>query len=707
MSVSLQRFGWETERLGELLTLLASRSGLSSGGHLKNPPPSQHMVEVETAGLWIETASEWLDIEAQSSNTAYPEVLSMLRSAGPAVLRCMEDGRPVYLGLVKASRRGAVLLGQDGRSRRVAHEEVRRWLCSRCEGPMVKSVEATLDLAKVARRRRAKARSALMAQRLGALRLGGIWLLRPASGVEFRQQLNRNRVWGRLIALAVTHALQYALWILSWWAIGIAALAGRIDPGMVILWVLMVLSLVPFRMATTWLQASISIRAGATLKQRLLAGALRLRPEEIRHEGSGQLLARVLESEALESLALSGGFLVVLGAIELLMSLFVLASGAAGLLHAAALVGWLAIVWWFGRRYLEGRRDWTQERLGLTSSLVESMLGYRTRLAQDSSHRWHDFEDRQLEGYSQVSQGLDRRATVLGSFLTRGWVLLGVAALGPALFGGKASAAGVAIALGGVLLSYRSLAGFVSGLTQVYGASIAWRQTRDLFDAASRSQPLSEPDLVVARKHAEGRAVLEAQEIDYSYEGRAEPVVKKASLQIHRGDRILLQGPSGTGKSTLASLLAGIREPSSGLLLLRGLDQSSAGTRFWRQSVVLAPQFHENHILNESLAFNILMGRHWPPRQEHLDEAEEICRRLGLGDLLDRMPSGLFQMVGETGWQLSHGERSRIYIARTLMQEHDVTILDETFGGLDGESVLESAEVLLERASTVAVIGHG
>ena len=87
-------------------------------------------------------------------------------------------------------------------------------------------------------------------------------------------------------------------------------------------------------------------------------------------------------------------------------------------------------------------------------------------------------------------------------------------------------------------------------------------------------------------------------------------------------------------------------------------------------------------------------------------EAEHLCRQLGLGDLLDRMPSGLFQMVGETGWQLSHGERSRVFIARTLMQEHDVTILDESFGGLDGESVLGSAEVLLKRAPTVAVIGH-
>ena len=65
-----------------------------------------------------------------------------------------------------------------------------------------------------------------------------------------------------------------------------------------------------------------------------------------------------------------------------------------------------------------------------------------------------------------------------------------------------------------------------------------------------------------------------------------------------------------------------------------------------------------------TLAFNALMGRDWPPGPADLDRAERVCRALGLGPLLDRMPAGLNQMVGETGWQLSHGEKSRLYIAR-------------------------------------------
>ena len=61
------------------------------------------------------------------------------------------------------------------------------------------------------------------------------------------------------------------------------------------------------------------------------------------------------------------------------------------------------------------------------------------------------------------------------------------------------------------------------------------------------------------------------------------------------------------------------------------------------------------------------MGRRWPPTAPDMQEAESLCRQLGLADLLDTMPSGILQMVGEGGWQLSHGERSRVYIARALL----------------------------------------
>jgi ABC-type transport system involved in cytochrome bd biosynthesis fused ATPase/permease subunit len=100
------------------------------------------------------------------------------------------------------------------------------------------------------------------------------------------------------------------------------------------------------------------------------------------------------------------------------------------------------------------------------------------------------------------------------------------------------------------------------------------------------------------------------------------------------------------------------------------------------------------------------MGRGWPPSAEDFKEAERTCRALGLGPLLERMPGGLLQNVGETGWQLSHGERSRLYIARALLQGAEVTILDESLAALDPETLRRNLGFVLERASTLVVIAH-
>ena len=149
----------------------------------------------------------------------------------------------------------------------------------------------------------------------------------------------------------------------------------------------------------------------------------------------------------------------------------------------------------------------------------------------------------------------------------------------------------------------------------------------------------------------------------------------------------------------------GLRKPESGLLLLNGLDRPTLGDN-WHRLATEAPQFHENHILSGTLGFNLLMGRNWPASEEELLAARELCIELGLGPLLERMPAGMMQMVGETGWQLSHGERSRIFLARALLQDAQLTVLDESFAALDPETLRECLNCAFARARTLLVIAH-
>jgi len=199
--------------------------------------------------------------------------------------------------------------------------------------------------------------------------------------------------------------------------------------------------------------------------------------------------------------------------------------------------------------------------------------------------------------------------------------------------------------------------------------------------------------------------VLEATDLRFTHTGRT-PVLRGCSLTIEPGERVILQGPSGGGKSTLASLLAGLRTPQSGLLLLDGLDLHTVGFGAWRRRVTLVPQFHENHLVLGSVAFNVLMGVGWPPTHDDFARADAVLRELGLGPTLDRMPSGLLQTVGETGWQLSHGERSRLFLARALLQNPDVLLLDESFAQLDPENMHLALSAVAARSSSVLLIAH-
>ena len=135
--------------------------------------------------------------------------------------------------------------------------------------------------------------------------------------------------------LALAHASQYGLWIGAWWLLGRAALQGRLDAAWLAAWALALLTLVPLQLAALWLQGRVAITVGALLKQRLLTGAFGLEPEEIRREGAGHLLGRVIEAEAVESLALGGGFMALLAALELVIAAGVLAIAVAASGHAA------------------------------------------------------------------------------------------------------------------------------------------------------------------------------------------------------------------------------------------------------------------------------------------------------------------------------------------------------------------------------------
>jgi ATP-binding cassette, subfamily B, bacterial len=601
--------------------------------------------------------------------SSHPDLERGLRAAGPAVL----SGPGGHMAVRRVRRWTTVALTPEGRHRRLRTAAVCDWLTA--------PLDAEAAAAAAVDRLRPEIRGTVLRAQLASARVAPGFRVLPPFDAGLRVLARRVHLWGWLGLVAVAHAAVYAAFLVLWTVIGGAAARGDLTTRAVGVGAMILFLLVPLRGLAAWSAGTVTIDGGGLLKRRLLGAILAVDPDGMRHRGAGQLLGITLESEALETVALTGGYLGVLAAAELIVAGIGLAAGARGQVLLPLLMFWVAGSGLLAHRYLRRRRAWSRSRLGLTHELVERMVGHRTRLAQEGRALHDHTADRhQLGMLDRRARTMDRTAAALAAAVPRGWAVAGLAAMFVALPVGT-DPARIAAGLDGVLLAFHGLEKLGLSLTQLTDAVVAWDHVGPLLRTTGAGPDPIDPAPVPV--------VLDG--VSYGYDGRA--VLQDVTLAVNTGDRILLQGGSGAGKSTLAALLSGSRLPSSG---------SVTGS----STVTAAPQYHENHVFSASFAFNLLLGRRWPPTDQDLRDAWDVCVELGLEPLLTTMPSGIEQPVGEVGWQLSHGERSRLYVARALLTQANVVILDEAFATLDPVALSRTLRCVLTRAGALLVIAH-
>lgn len=714
MSCDWKSACWPIEQSHEALAA-AVRQVLGHAARVQ-PIPGWIASDPERTARWLDTSAERLGLEVEAVSSAPRDVGAMLRRAAPALVAVQIDGRRGWLVVQRSDRRKLRVIGPDLAPRTVRVADVCAELCRPVETEFAKGVDQLLTDAGLSGRSREAARRSLLAQQMSDRAIDGCWLLRSPGSQDIR--------WGgRLTALVGAHLTEQCCWLLAWWLLGWMTFSGRLDGGWLLAWLLLLGCIVPFRLYGTAASGRLSLDFAASLRRRLLAGAMRLEPDRVRAEGTGGLLGRVLEVETIEQLALGGGLQSLLSVVAIMLAAGVLGAVAQWAL-AMLLLATVGAVAWQAARHVRRREAWTASRMSLTNELVERMVGHRTTLAQEPLDRTRAEADQTLDRYVAPSVALDRSTRRLQTLAPHAWLLLGLAWLGPAFITGGESVTVLAVSLGGLLLGRQGLQRLVDGLDRIVGAWVAWRRLRPFLAEPDRPDPIGDPDFAVSsrepvpvgntmlggeRVRSEATetedVLLEGRDLLFRHARRSEPVLQGVEVAIRRGDRVLLEGPSGGGKSTMAALLAGARTQQAGVLLLGGIDRQTLG-RAWRRRVVLSPQYHHNHVVMGTFLFNVLLGRAWPPTRADVQEADRVCRSLELGPLLDRMPGGLHQVVGETGWQLSHGERSRLFLARALLQGADMVLLDETFAALDPETLSRTLPRVLEQAPTLLVIAH-
>lgn len=706
---------WPVDRLEEAVFSLAQACGWTLSEAEPDFIQARLAGEVPRQSLdqrIAQSAQQWgLEIEAVAG--PYGEAHRLLQGLGPAVLSMPESAAgPHFLVLLRGDRRWVYLIRVDRSIQRFRAQPLADALWADLADPWLARVESLLDAAGVEQQQRASARHTLLATLLGTTVQRGGWLLRLPPGSSLQQQLKTAQVPRWLGLLLTSYAAQLLLGVGAWWLIGRDALAGEFSWAWLWAWMLLLLTTIPFQLLGSLAQRQIAVRIGEIFKSRLLQGALNLQPEEVRHQGAGHLLGRVLAADLVEQVTLAGGLITLLALFQIGAAAVILSLGTGSWLFLALLGGLLLLLAVTSWQYSQAHALFTASHRATTADLVERMVGHRTRLAQEDPVHWHTEEDWVLAHYVQPQTRQDQAGNRLG-LLARSWVVASLALFVVLLAGQTPGPAQLAIALGGMLLAWQALDTLTTGIQSLAHVRSAWQEVQLLFAAAHRPTaagallPTAPPADRGERYPAESAPpLLSAEAVVFRYSDRAQPILKGCDLRIEEGEQILLTGPSGGGKSTLAALLAGLRQPVAGRLALRGYDWQRVGAATWRRQVVVVPQFHENYVLTGSLAFNLLLGRCWPPTSADLRLAQAICREAGLGELLDRMPAGLNQIVGEGGWQLSHGEKSRIYLVRALLQAPQLLILDESFGALDAESLQVAMRCVRQHAATLLVIAH-
>ena len=205
-----------------------------------------------------------------------------------------------------------------------------------------------------------------------------------------------------------------------------------------------------------------------------------------------------------------------------------------------------------------------------------------------------------------------------------------------------------------------------------------------------------------ARLLGRARGALELEQVAFAYPGVEEPALTGVDLRAAPGETVALVGPSGAGKSTLAKLLLRFYDPASGAVRLDGHDLRDLRLESLRENVSLLLQ--ESLVLHGSVRENIAIGR----RGASEAEVEAAARAAGATEFIEALPDGYETDVGERGRLLSGGQRQRLAIARALIADAPVLVLDEPSTGLDAEAKAALIAPLrkLMRDRTTLVISH-
>jgi ABC transporter fused permease/ATP-binding protein len=356
---------------------------------------------------------------------------------------------------------------------------------------------------------------------------------------------------------------------------------------------------------------------------------------------------------------------------------------------------------YFGR-HIRRMSSEVQDRLAEASGRVQESFGaiQTVQAFVRETHEAADYRQRVERVFQQVLSLARWRAGFMAVVSTAGY-----AAVAAILYiGGRRVIAGELSAgdLTAFILYTAMIAAALGGLVGLWGAlQRAAGATERLFAIIDTRPAIASP--VAPRPLPAGGGAVAFEAVRFAYPSRPDqPVLRDVSLTVEPGQTVALVGPSGAGKSTLVALLLRFHDVVAGAVRFEGIDVRELALAELRRAMALVAQ--EPVLLSGTIRDNIAFAR----PEASMAEVERAARDAHADGFIARFPAGYDTLVGERGVKLSGGQKQRIAIARAILADPRVLVLDEATSSLDAESeaLVQDALTRLMRGRTTLVIAH-
>jgi ATP-binding cassette subfamily B protein len=437
-----------------------------------------------------------------------------------------------------------------------------------------------------------------------------------------------------------------------------------------------------------------------TSRSRMFSKLLTVKMNFYKDKFAGDLVSRIVNDTTTIVDVFVNGLLNVVGDIISLIGVFIMMVILSPTLTLASIVSippLVVLTKYVGSRMRKAHREVRKEIGGLTTIVEEVYSGIDV---VKSFNREKNVVERFIDVSLNVMKKALRAAFLSGFYWSSTGFISTLSSIATLIVGGYLVQKDV-VSLGIVIAFTQYVGRFTGPINNIAGMYERLQQALASMDRVYEVLDYLEVEEDKGIEVERFRGEIVFDNVWFEYEKNL-PVLKNVNFYIKSGELVALVGPTGAGKTTIANLLLKFYEPTTGRILIDGIDIRDIKRSCLRKRISYVPQ--EVYLFPGTIIDNIRVGK--PDATD--DEVIEVCKKLGIHEFIEKLPNGYYTDVGEAGKRLSVGERQLIAIARAMLRDPDIVILDEATSSIDPytEELLRNAIKKLMVGRTGIIIAH-